>query len=96
MGTEAVKIKRAKYEYAKMEVEVHVLICNKFLAELRDYINNMVSDINANVRLINQGKEALITTVNGLRKGEIINLLNVCRLYNSIQYLSWILKVWYI
>ena len=71
MGTQAVRIKRAKYKCAKMEVEVHVLICNKFLAELQDYLNDMLSDINANVRFIKQGKEALLTTVNGICKGEI-------------------------
>ena len=74
MGTEAVKIKRAKYEEAKIEVEVHVLICDKFLAELQDYLKNILNDINANVRFIKQGKEALLTTVNGLCKGKISNL----------------------
>ena len=72
MGTEGVKIKRAKYLEAGMKVDVHAFIRGKFLSELQTYLMSMLRDINANVNLINQGKEALLTSVRKLLAGEYI------------------------
>ena len=72
MGTEGVKIKRAKYLEAGMKVDVHAFVRGKFLSELQTYLMSMLRDINANVNLINQGKEALLTTVRKLLAREYI------------------------
>ena len=67
MGTEAVRIKRAKYLEAGIEVHVHVLICGKILSELHTYLQSMMGDISTNVSLIEQvqgsaGKSAILMT----------------------------------
>ena len=70
MGTEGVKIKRAKYLEAGMKVDVHAFICGKFLSELQTYLISMLEDINGNVSLIQQGKPALVKTVRKILEGE--------------------------
>ena len=70
MGVEGVKIKRAKHLEAGEKVQVHAFICGKFLSELQTYLKTMLSDINANVTLIEQGKSPLLRTVRKLLEGK--------------------------
>ena len=70
MGTEGVKIKRAKYLEAGEKVDVHAFVCGKFLSELQSYLLSMLEDINANVSLIQQGKPVLVKTVRKLIEGK--------------------------
>ena len=77
MATEAVKIKRAKYLEAGIEVRVHVLICGKILSELNTYLQSMLGDISANVRLLEQPggsveQEKLLSTVRNFLEGKKI------------------------
>ena len=76
MGTEGVKIKRAKYLEAGEKVDVHAFVRGKFLSELQTYLKSMLEDINANVILINQGRElAILTTIRKLLEGEYIQYI---------------------
>ena len=77
MATEAVKIKRAKYLEAGIEVRVHVLICGKILSELNTYLQSMLGDISANVSLLEQPggpeeREKLLSTVRNFLEGKKI------------------------
>ena len=77
MATEAVKIKRAKYLEAGIEVRVHVLICGKILSELNTYLQSMLGDISANVSLLAQPpgpeeQEELLRAVRNFIEGKKI------------------------
>ena len=72
MGTEGVKIKRAKYLEAGEKVDVHAFVCGKFLSELQNYLISVFEDINGNVNRIEQGIPALLKTVRELLEGELI------------------------
>ena len=63
MGVEAVKIKRAKYIEAGEKVCVHALTYGKFLSELHNHLQSMLSDISGNVSGIIEGKSALVAEV---------------------------------
>ena len=69
IGTESVKIKRARYIEAGQKVQVHVFIRGTFLSELQTYLKSMLSDLDAIVSLIHQGKSALLKAVNKLIEG---------------------------
>ena len=72
MGTEGVKIKRAKYIEAGLEVMVHVFIFGKYLSALHTHLQSMMSDVSVNVRLIEQVKPALLRSVREILQGKYI------------------------